>query len=595
MSSEVAQPAPSQLSFKDFIDGLVRRRVLAIAIAAVCVIAALAIALLLPPTYRSTGTILIEQQEVPADLVRSTVTAYADQRLQVINQRVMTSSNLLDIMRRYSLYPQRQGRDTREELVHRMRSDINLKMVRADVIDPRTGAPRQATIAFSVSYDSRSPDAAVKVANELMSLYLSENVQERQRLAGNTNSFLVEEAERLSKQIAVTEQKLADFKLKHADAMPELQSVNRSLLDRTEQELSQAQMRLSTLDQQRVFIESQLSQVKPNSAITTDSGERVLTPEDRLRIAKSRLTSARAIYAPDHPDIARLEREVKGLEAEVGASAAAAAPSVNDLTRDLDSARGELAVARDRYAPDHPDVTRLERRVSALEKEIAAASANPPPPKSPVDNPDNPTYISLQTQLSSVLSEKKALEAHMQQMRAQIAGYEKQLVTSPTIEKEYRSLARDYDAASSEYRELRAKQQEAQIAQNLENDRKGERFSVIEPPLPPEKPESPNRPAIMVLGVVLALGLTLGIVAVFEALDTSVRGRHDIMNLLATPPLAVLPWIETSADRAKRVRRTRYAWAGAAASVLLTAGVIHFLILPLNIVWAGVLRRLGVL
>ncbi len=57
-----------------------------------------------------------------------------------------------------------------------------------------------------------------------------------------------------------------------------------------------------------------------------------------------------------------------------------------------------------------------------------------------------------------------------------------------------------------------------------------------------------------------------------EALDTSVRGRHDIMNLLATPPLAVLPWIETSADRSKRVRRTRYAWAGAAASVLLTRG-----------------------
>src|SRR6185369_17530190 len=97
-------------------------------------------AVLLPPHYRSTGTILIEQQEVPTDLVRSTVTAYADQRLQVINQRVMTSSNLLEIMHRYSLYPDRQGKDTREELVSRLRKDIDLKMVRADVIDPRTGS-----------------------------------------------------------------------------------------------------------------------------------------------------------------------------------------------------------------------------------------------------------------------------------------------------------------------------------------------------------------------------------------------------------------------------------------------------------------------
>jgi len=194
-----------------------------------------------------------------------------------------------------------------------------------------------------------------------------------------------------------------------------------------------------------------------------------------------------------------------------------------------------------------------------------------------------------------VTNEKKALENRMEQLRTQMQGYEKQLVTSPTIEKEYRTLARDYDAAAAEYRELRAKQQEAQIAQNLENDRKGERFTVIEPPLPPEKPQSPNRPAIMAIGLILALGLTLGIIAILEAFDTSVRGRHDLVNLLETPPLAVLPWIETSADRSKRVRRTRYAWAGAAASVLLSAGVIHFLILPLNMVWAGVLRRLGVL
>src|SRR5690348_1507401 len=106
MSGEVVQQSPSQFSFKDFLSGVSRRRGLVAAIAAVCVLVALAIALLLPPSYRSTGTILIEQQEVPVDLVRSAVTAYADQRLQVINQRVMTSSNLLDIMRRYSLYPE---------------------------------------------------------------------------------------------------------------------------------------------------------------------------------------------------------------------------------------------------------------------------------------------------------------------------------------------------------------------------------------------------------------------------------------------------------------------------------------------------------
>ncbi|MEJ1964413.1 MAG: Wzz/FepE/Etk N-terminal domain-containing protein [Gammaproteobacteria bacterium] len=590
MSNEA--PPPKQFSLKDFLDALVRRRLIAIVVGIVCISVALGFALLLPPQYRSTGTILIEQQEVPVELVRSTVTAYADQRLQTINQRVMTTQNLLDLMRRYSLYPDRQKKDTREELVKRMREDVTLKMINAEVIDPRTGSPRQATIAFSVSYMSRNPEHAVKVASELTSLYLNENLTERKRLAGNTTTFLNEESERLSKQIAVTEGKLADFKLKHADAMPELQSLNRSLLDRTEQDLRASEMRAMSLEQQRVFIEAQISQVKPNSMMTTDGGERVLTSEDRLRVAKSRLSNARALYAPDHPDIGRLEREIHGLEAEVGANASPP-NSANELMRDLEGAKGELAQARDRYAPDHPDVQRLERRISGLEKELAEVSANPQPTKPPVETPDNPAYIQLQTQLSATVNEQKALKARMEQSRGQMAGYERQLVTSPGIEKEYRELARDYDSAATEYRELRSKQQQAQLSQNLESDRKGERFTVIEPPLPPEKPVSPNRPAIMVLGVILALGITLAIVALLEALDTSVRGRRDLLSLLSTPPLAVLPWIETIQDRILRKRRRRVAWAGATASVLLSVTLIHLFVLPLDLVWSGVLRRLG--
>ena len=73
------------------------------------------LALAWPPTYRSTGTILIEQQEIPTDLVRSTVTSYADERVQIISQRVMTTQNLLEIIRRYELYQGLQKRESREK------------------------------------------------------------------------------------------------------------------------------------------------------------------------------------------------------------------------------------------------------------------------------------------------------------------------------------------------------------------------------------------------------------------------------------------------------------------------------------------------
>src|SRR6202012_2408507 len=125
----------------------------------------------LPPHYRSAATILIEQQEMPQDLVRSTVTSYADQRVQVISKRVMTTETLLNIIRRYDLYPKERARETREALLNRMRKDIGMRMISADVIDPRSGHPTSATIAFEVSYSSRSAEMAAKVANELTTLY----------------------------------------------------------------------------------------------------------------------------------------------------------------------------------------------------------------------------------------------------------------------------------------------------------------------------------------------------------------------------------------------------------------------------------------
>jgi uncharacterized protein involved in exopolysaccharide biosynthesis len=60
----------------------VRRRMWPMIITFLTVLAiAAAVALLLPATYRSMGTILIEQQEVPLDFVRSAVTSYADERV----------------------------------------------------------------------------------------------------------------------------------------------------------------------------------------------------------------------------------------------------------------------------------------------------------------------------------------------------------------------------------------------------------------------------------------------------------------------------------------------------------------------------------
>src|SRR5215831_8385708 len=225
---------PAAFDLRDVLKAVVRRRTPAMICIAAGILIAILLAVLLPAHYRSSATILIEQQELPADLVRSTVTSFADQRIQVISQRVMTTETLLRLINKFNLYANKRARETREELIARMRSDIDFHMISADVIDPRSGRPTAATIAFAVSYTSKDPELAARVANDLTSLYLNENLTQRARLAEDASAFLREEGDRLNAHIATLEGELAKFKEKNADALPELAQFNLEQLDRSE-------------------------------------------------------------------------------------------------------------------------------------------------------------------------------------------------------------------------------------------------------------------------------------------------------------------------------------------------------------------------
>src|SRR6202048_2435118 len=294
-----------------------RRRGTFCTVAAVSALATAAFAALLPSTYRSTATILIEQQEIPQELVRSVITSFADQRVQVISQRVMTTQNLLSLIDRYNLYPDIRRSQPREVLLDKLRSDIGMRMISADVIDPRSGRPTQATIAFSVSYQSRSPDLALKVANDLTSPYLNENLTSRTQLRQHTAPFFSEASARQAPHIADLDKSLTAFKQKHSNDLPELVQLNLQTMERTELELHDAQNKLDALDSQRVLLEAQLAQINPTSQVFSDTGQRVMGPEDRLKALKSQLASYKARFAPGHPDIVSTEREVEGLESQV--------------------------------------------------------------------------------------------------------------------------------------------------------------------------------------------------------------------------------------------------------------------------------------
>jgi uncharacterized protein involved in exopolysaccharide biosynthesis len=567
--------------------GYWRRRWTFFATATVCLLLAVLLAVLLPPTYRSQATILIEQQEIPQELVRSAITSFADQRVQVISQRVMTTQNLLSLIDRYKLYPEIRLTKPREVLMQRMRDDIGMKMISADVIDPRSGHPTQATIAFSVSYQSESAELALKVANDLTTLYLNENLTSRTKLAEQTSAFFAEEAGRQQAHIVELDKALADFKEKHQDRLPELAALNMQVSDRTEQELRDVENRLAALDSQRILLQAQLAQIQPTSQVFNDTGQRVMSTADRLKSLKSQLAGYKARYAPGHPDILSTEREVAGLEKEVQAE-----DGTSDLARQLTEARAQLGQAREKYAPDHPDVIRLQHVVDELEKTVAAEPSAGALAKSQT-HADNPPYIQVQGELDALSAERKSAELKRDELRAKLDDYERRMAAAPAVERDYRAMVRDLDTAQLKYQQIRAKQSDVQISENLETERKGERFTMIEPPLPPEKPVSPNRILILAMGIVLSVCAGLAAVVAKDSLDPAIRGANDVRRLLSVPPLAAIPLIVTHADAARQRRIQRLSWFGTLAAIAAAAAAVHFLVRPLDIVWLSVLRRFG--
>ncbi len=553
----------------------------------------IAIALKWPPTYRAAATILIEQQEIPQELVRSAITSFADQRVQIISQRVMTTQNLMSLIDRYNLYPDIRESKPREVLLQKMRSDIALKMVSADVIDPRSGRPTEATIAFTVSYQNRSPDLTLKVANEITTLYLNENLTSRTQMAEQTTAFFAEETAKQEERIRELDKKLAEYKEKHQDSLPDLAQLNVQTSDRTELELHDAENRIAALDSQEVLLRAQLAQLNPTSQVFSDTGQRVMGVDDRLKALRSQLADYKARYAPDHPDVLSTEREIAGLEKESQAEHSKVRDtSTSDTARRLEEARAQLARAQEKYSPDHPDVVRLTHLVGELESEL---QAHPPVSTAQIEqsSADNPVYIQVKGQLDALAVEKTSAEDKRDQLKAKLEDYDRRLAREPAVERDYHELARQLETAQRKYDELRAKQGEVQVSENLEIERKGERFTMIEPPLPPEKPISPNRFLILAAGFMLSAGLGFGALFVRDTLDPAVRGSDEIRQLLSVPPLASIPTITTVAEHRRHRRNVRFAWTGFAVTFILTLCIVHFFVRPLDVVWAALAQRFG--
>ncbi|THB73084.1 MAG: lipopolysaccharide biosynthesis protein, partial [Gammaproteobacteria bacterium] len=462
-------------------------------------------------------------------------------------------------------------------------------IISAEVVDPRTGRPTNATIAFSLSYDNESPAMAQKVANDLTSLYLKENIKSRKQKASETSIFLTEEAEKLEKTISLLEEELARFKQENSGKLPELVDMNLSLMNRTDTQIDEVESQLRNLQERKIYLDSELAQLNPHSTLFSSSGQRVLSPEDRLKMLQTKYLSDSSKYAEDHPDLIRMRKEIEKLQSEIGW-----VDEAENLAKQHETIQANLTDLSGRYSENHPDIKKARRELESVNSQLEAIREKQQQKaqvKSGFAKPDNPAYVQLKAQLEAALVEMKSLKQKRERLTEKYQEYEQRIIEMPIVEKDYRALLRNYEQAVVKHRDIKARLMEAKLGQSLEEGRKGERFELIEPPMLPEKPLKPNRKAILALGFFLSIGAALGMAVGLDQIDSRVWGYAGIKSITGSTPIVAIPYIETSADRRRK-------WVIRLGTLLILIAIIvmalftvHLFYKPLDVLWYIVMRK----
>jgi uncharacterized protein involved in exopolysaccharide biosynthesis len=574
--------------FSDYLAAFRRNKMTIFIISIIILVISIITAWWLPPVYRSTSTILIEEQEIPTDLVRSTITSFAAQRLQTISQRVMTRSNLIAIIDKFNLYEKERRNETTDEIVERMRRDISFQTISADVIDPRSGHPTQATIAFSLSYDGNDPGLAQKIDNEITSLYLEENLRMRTKQTAEASDFLTDEVEQIRVYAAELEQKLSQFKQAHLNELPERKQLTMQVMERTENEIKEIDFQIRSLQERNFIIDSQIAQVSPESPVAPATGQHVMSTAERLKALSAQYVTLASKYSDKHPDLIKIRQEIQALGMEAGQ----VDPTENLAMRLQELKEKRMAMSKNR-AIAHPDLEVLNKQIIALEQAINSSNAFADH-LGGMDKPvNNPVYLGLSAQKQSNTLEVAGLTKRRAELVAKMQESEKRVKNSPDIERQYFALARDWENTNNRYREIKAKQMEAKIGEQLERKSKGERFSIIEPPLFPEKPIKPNRPAIILFGFILAIFSSTGYVGLREALDKSIRKTEPITRLVGIPPLAVIPYLAIEDSKPILGKRLYIIYLLSIIGIGIIIFLLHWLWGPLDVLWFRSIRKLG--
>jgi len=502
-----------QYTPEEIIRILLKRKWLILIPLAVGLAAAVPISRKLPERFRSETLIMVVPQQIPDSYVTPVISTPIAERLPSINEQILSRSRLERIIRDLDPYQRDRERGSiMEDIVQRMRGDIEVKL--------------EGKESFRVGYVNLDPKIAQLVTQRLASLFIEENLRDRERVAEGTNRFLEAQLEDAKGRLLEQEKKLEEYRRRYAGQLPTQLPGNLQSIQNAQIQLQGVEESMNRARERRLLIEGQIADIEARPAAFTSSGTTPsaetlpLTTAQQLDVAKARLVQYQQRFTAEHPDVRALQRLVNELEAKLQ----------EEVKKPAEPAPTKIAsaadVARDSRLRD------LRSQLQVIDHQLLASQAE-------------------ETRLKRVIAETQV-----------------DVDAVPTRESELVELTRDYGALQKSYSDLLTKREQSKLATDLERRQIGEQFKILDPASYPERPYNQvQRLALSFAGVVAGVMLGLVGIAFGEYRDSSLKTEDDVRRLVQLPVLALVPLMVSDDER--RSQRRKLILLGIAAGVVL--------------------------
>lgn len=483
----------------------------------------------LPNIYQSETMIVVEEQKIPANMLAPLDNVDTMDRLNTLQQQILSRSNLLTVIKDFNLYTDFSLKLSDDEKLLALRNAIK--------VDPGVTQRETSTKVayFKIAYENRDPYFAMRVTNRLASLFTEYDYRERQAKANATIEFFSSQVRAIEATLEEHEKRERAYRMLHQNSLSDMLDTNRQMLamyqtkeksatEAYDRAIMQAQNLKAQLNSTPEYLES-----KASKAVTLEKGEDGVVEKgpDELAVAKRDLERLQAKYTAKHPDVLRQTRIVEDLE------------------------------RRRRETPT--SVARGGGSSSSLKNEKV------------VELKVNPAYQKLKLDLMAAEAEVTLRNKEREESKLAGAEFERRVSVTPEHTMELAWITRDLGSLRDRYQKLRNTLQEAKMTAEMQARQKGESFKIQDQANIPTAPYKPKRMVYVLLGAAIGLGLGILLAVLRELFDERIRTRAEIEGPLGLPVLVEIP--EILNDREMQVKRMKKILAFSISIVLFVGAI----------------------